>query len=100
MNLLKSTVASAVFVVCCLEKKCTTSRYLGDQKDKVNRDILCINFWSAEAKKQYMQKRKQKFERLVNFKPLQKGIRNYKFSPLTWIDRYINCAVLSEPTHK
>jgi len=59
MNFLKSAVASAVFVVCCLENKCTTSCYLGDQKDRANRDILHINIWSAEAKTQYMQKRKK-----------------------------------------
>ena len=65
LNLLKSTVASAVFVVCCLENKCSTACYLGDQKDRVNRDILRINIWSAQAKKQYMQKCKKKFETLT-----------------------------------
>lgn len=59
MNLLKSMVASAALVVCCLENKCTTSCYLGDQKDRVNRDVLRINIWSAKAKEQCTQKWKK-----------------------------------------
>lgn len=88
MNLLKCTVAPAVFAVHRSENKCSTSCYLGDQKDWVNRDLLCINIWSAETKKQYMQKYNSSSKilkhRFLNFKPLEKGVWNYTFSPLTW----------------
>lgn len=99
MNPLKSTVGSAFFVGCCLENRCAASRYLGDLKDRVTRDILHINTWSAEAKKCTCRNAKNFETPTFEFKSLQEGMWDCRFSPLTWIHRYINYTALSEPPH-
>lgn len=98
MNPLKSTAASAFFAGCCLENKCATSCYLEDLEDRVNRDIVCINTWSAEAKKSTC-KNVNKFIWNTDLWILNHYRKEYRNDFLHWLG-YINHTTLSEPSHK